>query len=132
LQRKAESIIKVSKDEDGSVSTIGYKELRNAGSLTDMEFQWDDERKMHVTIGHKPKALSKEEKKTQALREMAARLILGPTDRKVLLELIKDDHGCSDVTASRKISDLVGRKIIGCANQSKGPYWPVSDEGMPF
>lgn len=132
LQRKAESIIKVSKDEDRDVSTIGYKELRNAGSLTDMEFQWDDSRKMHVSLGHKPKALSKEEKKTQSLRDMAVRLLIGPTDRKVLIELIKDELGCSDVTASRKISEMVGRQIIGCSNQSKGPYWPVSKEDMPF
>lgn len=131
LQRKAESILKINKDEAG-ISTIGYKELRNAGSLEEMQFQWCDQRKMHTLMGNKPKPLSREQKKTQDLRDMAVRLVIGITDKSVLLELIKDELGCSDTTAWRKIQDLVGRKIIGTSDIKKGPFWIVENEDMPF
>lgn len=132
LQRKAESIIKVTKG-DNDVSTIGYKELRNAGRLTEMEFEWCDRKKMHVSLGEKPKPLSKQEQKTSELRNLAIQLIKHPVDKGVLLAMIEDELGCSKPTATRRMQDMIGRKIISAENLKTGPYWVVEDaENMPF
>jgi len=132
LQRKAESILSVKKDPETEVSTISYKELRNAGRLQDIQFEWSDASKMHVGIGVKPKELTPEQKKTVKLRDLAEKCIRGSIDKADLAQIIAHEENCTSSTAYRKIQDMIGRQIIGAADLKKGPYFVITQDDVPF
>ncbi|WP_181306961.1 AAA family ATPase [Rufibacter sp. XAAS-G3-1] len=108
LERKSESVIAITKDQDSGISTIEGKRLRNSGNLPPIQFEYDTDLGYHVFIGIKKK-VSKEETKEAGLSDLVFQLFPIGTETYTTAELqaqIMEVETVKERTALTRIKNL--------------------------
>jgi hypothetical protein len=114
LERKCESMLSISKDNDSGVSTIEAKLLRNAGTIPNLQFQYDLDKGYHTSCGIQKRS-TKEEKERNETAQMALDIF---DNGKLkfsygeLVDEIKSLHHLQERTAKGKIALMRTFKFI--------------------
>jgi hypothetical protein len=111
LERKAESVFEITKDQDSEISTIQGKLFRNAGRVPEVQFQYDFDKGYHIGLGIRRKSQKQEQKEIE-LKDMASKLLSGSMLSYTALKAkLMDEFHMSESTAKRKINAMEGVSI---------------------
>jgi hypothetical protein len=114
LERKCESVISVTKDEETEISTIKGAVLRNSGIIPNLQFKYDVEKGYHVYCGTLTKE-SKADKKINNLQSLATSIFEGDKKRYSYTELYKKIMVLEDLqarAAKNRVKDMVDSNLI--------------------
>ncbi|MCJ8165459.1 PriCT-2 domain-containing protein [Pontibacter sp. E15-1] len=114
LERKCESVVAVSKDEDSEISTIKGKYLRNSGLIPNLQFRYDVEKGYHIYCGTLTK-VSRADKKQSELQLLAKSVFeagLKQYTYTKLYETIMKLEDVKDRTAKSRIKDMLEANLI--------------------
>lgn len=124
LERKSESVISVSKEEESEISTIKGKLLRNSGCIPQLQFIYDVDKGHHVYYGTLSRT-SKAEAKHMKLQQLAEKVFEGGkkqlsyTD---LYTLIMDEDQVKERAAKNRVKELLDAEIVTKTDESEPWY----------
>lgn len=131
LERKCESVVAVSKDEDTEISTIKGKYLRNSGILPNLQFKYDVEKGYHVYCGTMIKT-NRADKKQGELQALAASVFkegLKQYSYTKLYVAIMETEAVSERTAKTRIKEMLTANLVMKTGDGEPVYSLVTNPG---
>lgn len=125
IQRKAAGIISIEKDQNPQFSVIKALKVRTGSPMQvpQMLFEWDDEKRMHVLYGEKPKTRFSQETMEKII-EVAHSLFENNSQLlyRKFVNGLSDKRGVSISTAEKYVKALRDTGVITACQGEKGVY----------
>jgi hypothetical protein len=121
LERKCESVLSITKDQETGISTIEGKLLRNAGGIPKIQFEYDVEKGYHVSRGIITPVNKNAERKKE-YEEIAYQIFEGGKNKyshSELCEQIQDARTVGKPQAKKDITYMVKQCLITKPSGSK-------------